>query len=227
MTADEKNHVITNANEELDRQMLRLDSVFPFIADEISEESRLGSLTHWAYSSKSAAKAAGSERERTRRETRHDNHHDNAEAAAAHRREARREAAAVSRKQRRAQQHADSDAEEHRVANSRSKGQASKARGNIGPSDHHAAPTAVATGQSAQKRRRVDRPPPVDTTAAMERSHSGAGNNLASKVNSRDTPLGDSGKRRARAPASTTSAARKRYVIWRVEKTISSRNRKS
>lgn len=215
MTADEKNHVITNANDELDRQMLRLDTVFPYMAGEISEETRLGSLTHWAYSNKNTAKAA--ERERPRRETashRHDHGHHENEAAS--RSEARREAA-LARKQRRAQ-HADSDLDEHRVTASR-KGHASRARGSgagAGVSGQSAAGHAGASGSAGSaapaKRRKVERPPTVDTgAAAMERSNSGVGNSTG-RANSKDVPAQEAGKKRTRAPNGTTGA-RKRYVI--------------
>lgn len=49
VTMDEKNHVINNANEELTRHLRRLNGSYPAIADEVSEEARLGSLKHWAY----------------------------------------------------------------------------------------------------------------------------------------------------------------------------------
>jgi hypothetical protein len=42
------------ANEELDRQVVRLDTVFPYIAGEISEEARLGSLTHCVHDRREA-----------------------------------------------------------------------------------------------------------------------------------------------------------------------------
>lgn len=47
---DEKNVVLTEANRVLELQSWRLDSVMAHIDDEISEEARLGSMTHWAYS---------------------------------------------------------------------------------------------------------------------------------------------------------------------------------
>lgn len=47
---DEKNVVLTEANRVLELQSTRLDSVMPYIDEEISEEARLGSMTHWAYS---------------------------------------------------------------------------------------------------------------------------------------------------------------------------------
>lgn len=47
---DEKNVVLAEANRVLELQTTRLDSVMPHIDEEISEEARLGSMTHWAYS---------------------------------------------------------------------------------------------------------------------------------------------------------------------------------
>jgi hypothetical protein len=193
MTADEKNHVISNANEELDRQVVRLDTVFPYIAGEISEEARLGSLTHWAYSNKTAAKAATNER--PRREAvnqRQDLSHVLHEAEAASRSEARREAV-LARKQRRA--HVDADYEESRSSGAR-KTNNGKSRGGDNTADPSAAP----------KRRKVERPAlPVDTSIPMERSASGAQSQRAANKDPAE-------KKRSRAP-NPTAAARKKYVL--------------
>ncbi|KAJ5374865.1 Zinc finger PHD-finger [Penicillium concentricum] len=188
MTADEKNHVISNANEELDRQVVRLDTVFPYIAGEISEEARLGSLTHWAYSNKSTAKAATNER--PRREAvaqRQDLSHVLQEAEAASRSEARRDAV-LARKQRRAQ--ADADYEDTRSSGAR-KTNSGKSRGG----DHAADP-------SAPKRRKVERPLPVDTSIPMERSASGAGSQRAANKDPAE-------KKRSRAPNQAAAARKK------------------
>ncbi|KAJ5478027.1 Zinc fingerPHD-finger [Penicillium desertorum] len=189
MTADEKNHVISNANEELDRQIVRLDTVFPYIAGEISEEARLGSLTHWAYSNKSTAKAATNER--PRREAvaqRQDLSHVLQEAEAASRSEARRDAV-LARKQRRAQ--ADADYEDTRSSGARKTNNA-KSRGG----DHAADPNA------APKRRKVERPLPVDTSVPMERSASGATSQRAANKDPAE-------KKRSRAPNQATAARKK------------------
>jgi hypothetical protein len=192
MTADEKNHVISNANEELDRQIVRLDTVFPYIAGEISEEARLGSLTHWAYSNKTAAKAATNER--PRREAvnhRQDLSHVLHEAEAASRSEARREAV-LARKQRRA--HVDADYEETRSSGAR-KTNNGKSRGGD-----------AADPSAAPKRRKVERPAlPVDTSIPMERSASGAQSQRAANKDTAE-------KKRSRAPNST-AAARKKYAL--------------
>jgi hypothetical protein len=192
MTADEKNHVISNANEELDRQVIRLDTVFPYIAGEISEEARLGSLTHWAYSNKSAAKAATNERPRREAVShRQDLSHVAHEAEAASRSEARRDAV-MARKQRRA--HVDADYEETRGSGAR-KTNNGKSRGG----DHAADPSVV------PKRRKVERPAlPVDTSVPMERSASGATSQRAANKDPAE-------KKRSRAP-NATAAARKKYA---------------
>ncbi|EAW10601.1 putative PHD finger domain protein (Ing1) [Aspergillus clavatus NRRL 1] len=207
MTADEKNHVISNANDELDRQLLRTDGIFPFIAGEISEESRLGSLTHWAYSNRNAAKTVTNER--PRRETasnKQDFAHGGHEGEGSHRGDARREGA---RKQRRT--HADSDFDDARASGSR-KGQAGKSRGGAGtaPSEQPAvgAQGSGAGTSGATKRRKVERPPPVDTgVAVMERSASGTGN--ASARGASKDATGDATKKRSRAP-NPNAASRKR-----------------
>ncbi|KIV83179.1 hypothetical protein PV11_05229 [Exophiala sideris] len=111
VTMDEKNHVINTANEEVARHIRRMDRVWPHIGDELSEEARLGSLKHWAYTDINPVKKPTAPT--TRRE-----------AAAAtlavmgegnevsHRSEARREAILARRQ--RTGQHADSDFDESR-----------------------------------------------------------------------------------------------------------------
>ncbi|KAF7586596.1 hypothetical protein BBP40_008641 [Aspergillus hancockii] len=200
MTADEKNHVISNANDELDRQLLRLDTIFPFIAGEISEEARLGSLSHWAYSNRNAAKTATNERPRREATSNKELAHTLQEAEAASRSEARREAV-LARKQRRA--HADSDFDDARTG--ARKGQSGKARG--AAANDASATSHGQTGASGQtKRRKVERPPTVDTAAAMERSASGAG--ASGRALSKDAP--DATKKRSRAPNANAAASRKR-----------------
>lgn len=67
-TLDEKNHVISNAVDELNKQLARCDSSFAHIPKEISEEARHGSLNHWAYTEKAAEKKGTLAGERTRRD---------------------------------------------------------------------------------------------------------------------------------------------------------------
>lgn len=190
MTADEKNHVISNANEELDRQIVRLDTVFPYIAGEISEEARLGSLTHWAYSNKTAAKAATTERPRREAVANRPDLTQAFEAEAASRSELRREAV-LARKQRRT--NVDADYEDSRTARKANSG---KSRGDNGTVEQSA----------AAKRRRVDRPQAMEIGAPMERSASGAGGQRAPNKDAAE-------KKRSRAPNASGATARKKYVF--------------
>lgn len=56
---DEKNVVLAEANRVLALQLTRVDSVLPHIDSEISEEARLGSMRHWAYSDNRQRKQLG------------------------------------------------------------------------------------------------------------------------------------------------------------------------
>ncbi|KAI9821341.1 MAG: hypothetical protein M1826_000712 [Phylliscum demangeonii] len=59
LTLDEKNHVIGTATEGLELQLARANTSLPYIDNEISEEARLGSLNHWAYSDRSNGRTNG------------------------------------------------------------------------------------------------------------------------------------------------------------------------
>ena len=203
MTADEKNHVITNANDELDHQLFRLDSIFPYISGEVSDEARLGSLTHWAYTNRGALKTAtAAAHERPRRETAVNNHHlalNDPEVSS--RSETRREAV-TARKQRRA--HLDSDFDEVRPVGR--KGPGTKARTS-------AAGDNTGDGTAGQvKRRKVEKPQAAIGGTAMERSQSGVANTAGRGVLKDGT--GTEPKKRARAPNVVSLAGRKRYVLF-------------
>jgi hypothetical protein len=201
MTADEKNHVITNANDELDHQLFRLKTVFPYISGEVSEEARLGSLTHWAYTNRTASKPVTTANERPRREAASSASHFvqslHESEGVTHRGDARRE---PSRKQRR--NHADLDSDDIRTVNHR-KGGAAKARANAGDNADSGMPT------SAPKRRKVvEKPTPVLAGGtAMERSVSAVTNN--GRAVSKDS-LNTEVKKRVRAPNAVSTAGRKR-----------------
>lgn len=208
MTADEKNHVISNANDELNRQITRLDTVFPFIAGEVSDESRLGSLTHWAYSNHNTAKTTTNER--PRREAAAAKELAIHEAEALSRSEARREAV-LARKHRRG--HGDSEFNDSRASGAR-KGHGTKARsgavGDHAAADNQGGPGGAAGTTATTKRRKVERPAPIESGAAMERTVSGTGS-ATGRGASKDVSAPDATKKRSRAPNS--GAARKRFVL--------------
>ncbi|KAL7951093.1 hypothetical protein V8C42DRAFT_308481 [Trichoderma barbatum] len=49
VSLEEKNHVISTANEALQRQLARVEDVWPYLESEFSDEAKWGSTTHWAY----------------------------------------------------------------------------------------------------------------------------------------------------------------------------------
>ncbi|EHK15847.1 uncharacterized protein TRIVIDRAFT_11796 [Trichoderma virens Gv29-8] len=49
VSLEEKNHVISTANEALQRQLARVEDVWPYLENEFSDEAKWGSTTHWAY----------------------------------------------------------------------------------------------------------------------------------------------------------------------------------
>ncbi|KAI5296911.1 hypothetical protein KEM56_005244 [Ascosphaera pollenicola] len=69
VTADEKNHVLWNANNELSKHIYRLETVYQYVQGEVSEDTRLGNKHHWAYWKKPEKPARTSDR--PRRETTH------------------------------------------------------------------------------------------------------------------------------------------------------------
>jgi hypothetical protein len=118
-TLDEKLVVLGAAIATKDRGLARMNSSYPQLDDEISEEARYGSLTHWAYADKEEKKKGGQSHERQRREVVSAN---NLAAAAQHvhdadsiaaKSEARREAMLANKRSR--HQHIDSDFDDRPV----------------------------------------------------------------------------------------------------------------
>lgn len=158
LTLDEKNHVMNTAIDSLDRQLRRCQTSYPHIEEEISEEARYGSLTHWAYMEKAGEKKGMMAGERTRRAA------NNAAAAAAiheaegaaMRSEARREAMAA-RKHRNHQM--DSDFDDGRTVGKKGHGGAKgrKAADTTFVANGAGLGIANAAAQS-NKRRRIEKP---------------------------------------------------------------------
>src|SRR5271155_491159 len=224
VTMDEKNHVINNANEELSRHLRRLETIFPHIASEVSEEARLGSLTHWAYLENRAP-------------TRGTGHTSRREAAAslatmhendiASRSESRREAM-LARKQR--QTHADSDFDEQRNSNRRANGNGKTRR--IGEITAEAAGLGISNAGSAPKRKKAEKPAAGSLAAEVASARSNAGGVSMSREPSQQ----DGATKKRKAPTSSIHTARKRYeysllcnyptndVFCRIATTVSAAN---
>ncbi|KAK0634932.1 hypothetical protein B0T17DRAFT_611870 [Bombardia bombarda] len=68
VSLEEKNHVISTANEALGKQMGRIEEIWPHLENEFSEEAKWGSTTHWAYVENRPSKTNHTQAERSRRE---------------------------------------------------------------------------------------------------------------------------------------------------------------
>lgn len=64
VSLEEKNHVLSTANEALQKQLTRIEDVWPYLEDEFSDEAKWGSTTHWAYPENRTGKASHAERTR-------------------------------------------------------------------------------------------------------------------------------------------------------------------
>ena len=195
-TIDEKNHVINNANDELSRHLKRLDNVYPHIANEISEEARLGSLTHWAYENNKASTKATTQSARREAATSLAIMHD---SEIANRSEVRREAVQA-KKHRQAQ--LDSDFEIARAPVKRVNG-SSKAK-RVG---ELTAEASLGADGASHKKRKTERAP---AAVPMERSASTMAKGGISM--SRDPSMQENTKKR-KAPVQNATVARKKYVL--------------
>ncbi|KAI9673217.1 MAG: hypothetical protein M1817_003080 [Caeruleum heppii] len=237
LTLDEKNHVLSTANEALNKQLLRIDSSFPYIDNEISDEARYGSLTHWAYTEKGtlgkANGAAGGHGDRSRREVAAANNLAAAAAAmtedAASRSETRREAM-LARKQRNNPHLVDSDFDDaagrgrnagsaqppngKKVSNPKVR-KGAEAAGSVGLGISSAATaTPAPLGNPPTKRRKTEKAAANGTggmsAQAMERTPSNVVGSVGTAKN--DGATASEGRKRARgAAAAAAGPARKRH----------------
>lgn len=235
MTLDEKNHLVSTANETLNKQLARCESSFKHIDGEISEEARYGILNHWAYSTEKAVEKKGTTAgERTRRDVAAANSLAaaaaalNGEDAAALRSESRREALAA-RKQR--NQRADSDFDDSRgpAQSTAKRGQGntkSRKAAEAGlPMNGAAVGFAVVNGTAnttpgvVNKRRKTEKPSAglANGAVTMERALSSVygptngGGTRGTAGSPRSTPAVEGAKKRVRSAAATNGVPRKRY----------------
>ncbi|KAK5113846.1 hypothetical protein LTR62_003230 [Meristemomyces frigidus] len=186
---DEKNVVLAQTSRVLALQLSRIDSVTPHIDNEISEEARLGSMTHWAYSENRQKKA-----QIVNAPVRRDIAATNNLAAAAHvlheteiaqaRRDAGKEAQKEKTKGKRghAVEHVDSEFEERPKKMGMKGGKAKVASQSLG-----------ATAEPV-KRRKVDK---TMLAPGMERmaSQTSARGSKATRETPRSTPIAEAGKK--------------------------------
>ena len=214
---DEKNHVMLTAMEGLDKQLARCDSSYPYIAQEVSEEARLGSKAHWAYRDRTGDRRGTTAAERTRHATTHlasTAAIQDADGAAA-RSELRREAVAVARKQR--NHHVDSDFDD-RAVQAHTKKAAAGTKGRraaevVPPTGTGLGISGVTSAAPPNKRRKIEKVPMGGLPMEKSMSSVFAPNAGAGKGNGaspRDTPALDQAKKRGRAVAAPPGNGRKR-----------------
>jgi hypothetical protein len=217
VSLDEKNHVISTAAEALNKQLARIDDVFPYVEQEVSEEARNGSLTHWAYPENRVPKTGNV----SRREIASANNiaaaaqHIAADEAAA-RSDARKQALLAKKGK---AQHVDSDFDEHHDKNKEKKLHGNtKARkaADASPAISLGITNGAATNGNPRKRQKVENKGPGGG-AVMERSISAVlgnnGNATKAKVASpRETPVPET-KKRVRNTATTNGQNKKRYAL--------------
>ena len=211
-TLDEKNHVLNTSIDCLSKQNKRCDSSFRHIKDEISEEARLGSLTHWAYTDKAAEKKGMVAGERTRRAANNVAAIQEAEMAAL-RSESRREALAAKKPR---NQHLDSDFDDSKVVTKKSQAGA-KGRKVADTSITTSVGLGIANGTAPpSKRRKIEKPTPANM--GVEKAMASVfGSSLTSSRetagNSKDASVNEaSGKKRGRGGTVTNGVGRRRSV---------------
>ncbi|KIV98090.1 hypothetical protein, variant [Exophiala mesophila] len=198
VTMDEKNHVINNANEEVARSIRRLSKIYPNVSLEISEEARLGSLKHWAYTETNPVKKPTAPATRTRDAAA--NAAAGHESEVAHRSESRREAM-LARKQRAAPQ-VDSDFDESRPG--QRKGLTNGKRKGVETPTDPAGLGIIGAATATSKRKKTEKAAAGGT--AMERSVSSAmGGRAMSRENSQTE---NAKKRKASGPPAATMRKR-------------------
>ncbi|OTB04846.1 hypothetical protein M426DRAFT_320429 [Hypoxylon sp. CI-4A] len=210
VSLEEKNHVMTTANEALSKELGRMSDVWPYVEAEFSEEAKWGSTTHWAYPENRINRANQAERSRR----------DGAATITAAAQQVAEEAAARSDARKQAliakkglkNQHQDSDADDH----NNHKGESTRKTANNNSKSRKTAETATpiglgitpggatnANGNPPSKRRKVDNNKPVNGGQPMERAMSSVfGSNTTKTKNSspRATPAPEQPKKRKALP---------------------------
>lgn len=221
VSLEEKNHVISTANEALQAQLARIEDVWPHLENEFSDEAKWGSNTHWAYPENRLAR---SHVDRTRR--------DGAAAISAAAQALAEEAAARSDARKQAVQakknsrnhnnhvnnhaHHDSEADDHdgkhkaESIKKTAKPRKTAETANVGLGISTASPN---NGNPPQKRRKVEKT--TNGAAPTERAMSTVFGTTAPKpktASPRATPAPEAPKKRKALP-SASGQSKKRCVL--------------
>ncbi|KAI1750561.1 hypothetical protein F4782DRAFT_242273 [Xylaria castorea] len=231
VSLEEKNHVISTANEALSKHLSRINDVWPHLENEFSEEAKWGSTTHWAYPENRINRAT--QAERSRRDgaafiTAAAQQLQVEEAAA--RSDARKQA--LMAKKGLKNQHQDSDADDHE---GKQKGEPSKkTQGGSKARKVAEATTPVglgitagpnANGNPPSKRRKVENNSKVvNGGQAMERAMSSVYSSNAPKTKTtspRTTPVPEPAKKRKALPTANGLSKKSKTVVTAAATTVS------
>lgn len=226
VSLEEKNHVISTANEALQRQLTRIDDVWPDLEGEFSDEAKWGSTTHWAYQENRAGRVNNAQAERSRREgaaSLSAAAQQIAEEAAA-RSDARKQAVAL-KKSLKNQPHHDSDVDDHDPRHRAGGGEPAKkpasAKSRKPPAEPSPSvglgisnPDAV-NGNAGPKRKKPEKPNGgLPTERAMSTVFGPSAASAKPKATSiRETPVPDPPIKKRKALPAAGNPAKKRYVI--------------
>ncbi|KAF4973386.1 hypothetical protein FSARC_280 [Fusarium sarcochroum] len=237
VSLEEKNHVISTANEALEAQLTRIEDVWPHLENEFSDEAKWGSTTHWAYPENRFSKA--SHVDRTRR--------DGAAAISAAAQALADEAAARSDARKQAVQakknsrnhnnnhnnanthNHDSEGDDHdgkhkpegakKTTKSRKTATAETANVGLGIST-----TATNNGNPPQKRRKVEKTT-NGATAVTERAMNSVFGNAAPKAKTtspRATPAPEAPKKRKALPSGSGQSKKSRNGVTGLSTSVNS-----
>ncbi|GKT49935.1 transcriptional regulatory protein pro1 [Colletotrichum spaethianum] len=214
---EEKNHVISTANDALQKQLARIDDVWPHVENEFSDEAKWGSTSHWAYpENRAATKAAHTERSRREGAAAISAAAQQLAEEAAARSESRKQAVQAKKSQKTVPQESDFD-----DAEGRNKPETGK-KGHGGGKARKAAETAASVGLGIStngttngtapqpKRRKVEKTPSGNNVT--ERAMStvfGATASKAKTTSPRETPAPDGGPKKRKALPTGTGQAKK------------------
>lgn len=223
VSLEEKNHVISTANDALNKQLSRIEEIWPHLENEFSDEAKWGSTTHWAYAENRVPKTNHKEAERSRRE--------GAATLSAAAQQIAEEAAARSsdRKQALAAKRNNKGQATEPEADSKAQETTKKGPGTGKSRKHQAEATPVGlgiangtptNGAGPSKRRKVDKEAKANGGAPMERAMSSVFGNGTAKTKAtspRGSPapdgaaaVGPTTKKRKALPSGSTTA-KKRY----------------
>ncbi|KAI1171334.1 hypothetical protein F4777DRAFT_565881 [Nemania sp. FL0916] len=227
VSLEEKNHVISTANEALSKHLSRINDVWPHLENEFSDEAKWGSTTHWAYPENRSNRAAQAERSRrdgaafiTAAAQQLQVEEAAAARAVAARAESRKQAMMAKKSLKNQNQHQDSDADDHENKQKAEPPKKTQGGGKARKSAESAPPVGLGitagvttNGNPPSKRRKVENSTkPVNGGQVMERAMSSVYGSSAPKPKNpspRTTPAPEQPTKKRKALPTANGIAKK------------------